>query len=225
MNPESPIYIAGPMTGVPQSNYPAFNACAENLRTEGHAVENPAETDGGSSHKDRAFYFRHAVKAVVRCKSICLLPGWGKSLGALTEVLVGWQIGNKMFHDGEKGIEPCELATEVAEVTAVAVKCVGNSMTSNRKKHSVRSWEKEPPLRHATACAAHALKACLEHVEDERQKRLLHSALDMVQAVRVDAGYKTEDGIREEDSDDHAQNAICRAAMLKASGEKHGAQA
>jgi len=37
------IYIAGPMTGLPEFNYPAFNAAAEYLRSLGHHVENPAD--------------------------------------------------------------------------------------------------------------------------------------------------------------------------------------
>ena len=30
------IYIAGPMSGLPELNYPAFNAMAERLRAHGH---------------------------------------------------------------------------------------------------------------------------------------------------------------------------------------------
>ena len=37
------IYISGPMTGKHDFNYPAFNAAAKRLRSEGHFVINPAE--------------------------------------------------------------------------------------------------------------------------------------------------------------------------------------
>lgn len=37
------IYIAGPMSGLPEFNYPAFNRAAAVLRAQGHHVENPAE--------------------------------------------------------------------------------------------------------------------------------------------------------------------------------------
>ena len=37
------IYLAGPMSGLPELNYPAFHAKAAELRAAGHHVENPAE--------------------------------------------------------------------------------------------------------------------------------------------------------------------------------------
>jgi hypothetical protein len=36
-------YVAGPMTGIKDFNYPAFNAVAEDLRAQGYEVENPAD--------------------------------------------------------------------------------------------------------------------------------------------------------------------------------------
>lgn len=39
------LYIAGPMSGLPQFNFPAFYAAAEALRAQGYDVVSPAELD------------------------------------------------------------------------------------------------------------------------------------------------------------------------------------
>ena len=39
------VYIAGPMTGIPQFNYPHFSDVAKMLREEGFQVVSPAEMD------------------------------------------------------------------------------------------------------------------------------------------------------------------------------------
>ena len=37
------IYVSGPMSGLPDLNFPAFHAAAAELRALGHTVVNPAE--------------------------------------------------------------------------------------------------------------------------------------------------------------------------------------
>jgi hypothetical protein len=46
------LYIAGPMSGFPQFNYPAFNATAEAVRAMGHEAMNPAEMDDPATQED-----------------------------------------------------------------------------------------------------------------------------------------------------------------------------
>lgn len=79
------IYLSGPMTGLPEFNYPAFHAAARALRQAGYRVENPAENDpppcgtwGG---------WMQIARAQLRtCTHIALLPGWQHSNGAKIEV-------------------------------------------------------------------------------------------------------------------------------------------
>lgn len=39
------IYLSGPMRGIPDLNYPAFDAAAERISSLGHEVINPAQMD------------------------------------------------------------------------------------------------------------------------------------------------------------------------------------
>lgn len=39
------LYISGPITGMPDLNFPAFHAAAAALRAAGYTVTNPAELD------------------------------------------------------------------------------------------------------------------------------------------------------------------------------------
>jgi Domain of unknown function (DUF4406) len=103
----SKIYLAGPMRGYAEFNFPAFHKAAAQLRAEGHFVFSPAEKDierhGGVdiskgnvngdeevAAKEHGFDLRTALLADLTfiCKeadAIALLPGWGNSKGATAE--------------------------------------------------------------------------------------------------------------------------------------------
>lgn len=78
------IYVAGPMTGLPDFNYPAFHAAATQLRAQGHHVENPAENPVPACGTWQG-YMRLAVAQLATCDKVCLLPGWEISKGARVE--------------------------------------------------------------------------------------------------------------------------------------------
>lgn len=89
---ERRIYVAGPMTGLPEYNFPLFNATAARLRSEGWHVENPAE-HGHVEGATWADYLRYDLSRVVTCGAMYLLPGWSKSKGAGLEVHVAGVLG------------------------------------------------------------------------------------------------------------------------------------
>ena len=78
------IYIAGPMSSLPAFNYPAFNAEARRLRDLGHEVENPAENPVPPCGSWTG-YMRMALRQLVECECVALLPGWTDSKGAVIE--------------------------------------------------------------------------------------------------------------------------------------------
>lgn len=87
------VYIAGPMTGLPEFNYPAFNAVAAQLRSQGCKVVNPAEQDTGSTGKPWEFYMRLGLRGLLECDAMVLLPGWRKSRGARIEHQIACELG------------------------------------------------------------------------------------------------------------------------------------
>lgn len=101
------IYIAGPMRGIPEFNFPAFKEASAILRAEGHEVFSPAEKDNekhgcdisagnttGSeeeAEKKHGFSLRDALGMDLAwiCKeadAIALLPGWEASKGVRAEL-------------------------------------------------------------------------------------------------------------------------------------------
>lgn len=91
------LYVAGPMTGLPEFNYPAFNEAARLLRGFGYAVLNPvdAEQKNPTPGEPQAWdwYMRHALRMVLDADGIALLPNWEGSRGAVLEVNVARALG------------------------------------------------------------------------------------------------------------------------------------
>lgn len=91
------LYIAGPMSSLPDFNYPAFNTAATMLRGFGYDVLNPvdAEKDNPTPGTPQAWdwYMRRALKMVLRADALAMLPGSQNSKGARLERLVAESLG------------------------------------------------------------------------------------------------------------------------------------
>jgi hypothetical protein len=101
------IYLAGPMSGYPAFNIPAFDRVAALLRGHRHDVVSPAELDGPETrqHLMRSktgasedlpdgetwgFYLARDIQLLADdgIKAVVVLPGWEKSRGARLETFV-----------------------------------------------------------------------------------------------------------------------------------------
>ena len=115
------IYLAGPMRGYANFNFPAFDYAAERLRERGFIVFSPAERDReaygveiehnptGDESKvtnvactindcmaaDCEWICRHA-------DAIALLPGWEKSSGANAELALAKALGLSVITLGKE---------------------------------------------------------------------------------------------------------------------------
>ena len=95
------LYLAGPMRGYPEYNFPTFHAATSRLRSQGHEVWNPAERDieedgfNPLTHQPRPFieYMRHDLPAVMAADAVAVLPGWRRSKGARLEVHTAQECG------------------------------------------------------------------------------------------------------------------------------------
>lgn len=99
------IYLSGPMTGLPEFNFPAFHAAAANLRAQGFEVVSPAEIvpDLTTSWEK---CMRADIKALCDCDAIALLPGWEKSKGAHLELHIGHRLGLGVLHMEALMVQP-----------------------------------------------------------------------------------------------------------------------
>lgn len=91
------IYIAGPMTGRVNLNFPAFHAAAAQLRAEGYSVANPAEFQ----QPDDAtweFYMRKDISELVKCDAIYMLQGWIGSRGANLEHTIATALSMEVIY-------------------------------------------------------------------------------------------------------------------------------
>ena len=103
------FYLAGPMSGYPKFNFPAFHAAAEALREKGFEIISPAEMDAESDVAEKAMQSEsgNLVDAGIKqtwgdllgrdvkliadggLAGIIFLPGWHRSRGARLEAYVG----------------------------------------------------------------------------------------------------------------------------------------
>lgn len=98
------VYLAGPMRGIPEFNFPAFFVAARELMDQGYEVFNPADKGVEADCKanpdlQNSLAFRRKVFAMDadyicnQADAVFLLPGWQTSKGAVAEKALAEAIG------------------------------------------------------------------------------------------------------------------------------------
>lgn len=98
---ENNIYIAGPMTGFEDYNFPAFNKAARVFRDKGFTVFNPAEHGvvDGAEWED---YMAYDLTQLGQCGIVYMLKGWEMSRGACLEQLIASSLKMKIVYEGNQ---------------------------------------------------------------------------------------------------------------------------
>lgn len=79
------VYIAGPITGRPELNRPAFDAAAKFLVANGYEPVNPHEVAPYVEGAPWDYYMRKCIAALTECHGVAFLDGHYASPGATEE--------------------------------------------------------------------------------------------------------------------------------------------
>ena len=92
------VYICGPMRGIPQYNFPAFDAAAYCATEHGYLAVSPADIDRANGFDGNGDFewtpdlirsvIARDVAALLKCDAIALLPSWQNSTGARAEIMI-----------------------------------------------------------------------------------------------------------------------------------------
>ena len=104
------IYIAGPMKGKEDLNFPAFNEAYYQLREQGDEVINPVHLSRDLSTKlnvslrdltEREFALEDTQAIITRCTHMYMLEGWEYSKGAKAEHALAEWLGLTILYQSE----------------------------------------------------------------------------------------------------------------------------
>jgi hypothetical protein len=131
-------YLAGPMTGYPQFNFPMFDRVASELRLRGLAIVSPAEMDSeavraaalassdgklqpGDKIADETWgeILARDVRVVAdEIEAVIVLPDWHRSRGARLEVFVALLCSKPVLAYSSAGLKllhPAEALVQIVK--------------------------------------------------------------------------------------------------------------
>lgn len=157
------LYLAGPMSGIAQYNYPRFQEISKDLRGAGYNIINPAEQDSEQMQKDALASKDGLVNGVMpvddktikfsgetwgdvmardvklvfeKADGVVVMEGWEKSRGARLEVFIANLCGRGTFvYEGNGRIRAMAEPEYLRGITGqMAVLCGGSNFVGNQTK-------------------------------------------------------------------------------------------
>lgn len=109
------VYIAGPMSGLPEFNRPAFHLADVLLTKSGKVVLNPATLPDGLSQPE----YMDICCAMVRCAdALFMLNGWERSNGAVAEYHLAKKLGKDILFQSENSLQALSAKAYERESTS-----------------------------------------------------------------------------------------------------------
>lgn len=199
---QTTVYLAGPMRGIEEFNFPAFEAAALHLRRQGYQVFSPAEHDLESGFDPKGtldgFNLRAALKwdleTITSCNCVVVLPGWEHSKGCAAEVATARALGIKVLSypdlqpipehpvtevvytdkktGGQKGVKPARFGLMPWKALTQIAEVYG----FGTKKYSARNWEKGYDWEYSYSAAMRHLAAWWSGEPNDPESGLCHLA-------------------------------------------------
>ena len=189
------VYVAGPMRGYPDFNFPAFDAAAGKLRAEGWDVVSPAEHDRSLGFDETAGAvdadflvkaFAWDVEQILAADAIYLLPGWENSEGATLEHAVAKSTGKEILYDA--GVTQQPAFNAAADTTLRRAQAISNQ----RGGEYLDSWSLD--LMVTTFFDATLRRLGINNLTREEKRLLIVAALIDVKDSRMLGPWKQDTG-------------------------------
>lgn len=160
VKPADPVvYLAGPMRGIPEFNFPAFASAAHHWRSAGVAVVSPAEHDLGTGFDptgltgdedlaeldfDLTATLLWDLEQVAKADVIVLLPGWEQSSGVRAELATAAALGKHAIEHGTPDQKPRPAATFLHPQAQSGEVRVTNTTTGGEKGSKLARFDLIP---------------------------------------------------------------------------------
>lgn len=222
------VYIAGPMSGHPAFNIPAFDAAAEDLRQRGFEVVSPAEVDGPVSreillqsaegnHADLppgegwSFYLSRDFQILADdgIEAIVRLPGWETSRGARLEVLMGKELGLGIMDYAPDTREGVHVPFEFYEDNPLRQRAVTGGVKDNKGKPRLDLLPAKPLIAVGRVLGFGAAK-----YKPNNWRLGLGWSDTIGSALRHIFAFADGEDIDAESGEMHIDNAICQLLFL-----------